>query len=150
MRILASSNCVRRRCCPQEVLHNLESHPLGELGPGDHFWEVAVLNNDDRRTAFIRAKTEVEVFILTKEDLEIVIDEHDNVEAVIRAQMDSTLAEDPLRTEAQLWAKVDPREEGWILAKKGKNLLESVMTEKGMPLQVTIPQAVTPLLSVSS
>ena len=109
-----------------------------------------MLNNDDRRTAFIRAKTEVEVFILTKEDLEIVIDEHDNVEAVIRAQMDSTLAEDPLRTEAQLWAKVDPREEGWILAKKGKNLLESVMTEKGMPLQVPIPQAVTTLLSVSS
>lgn len=132
------------------MLHNLESHPLGELGPGDHFGEVAVLNNDDRRTAFIRAKTEVEVFILTKEDLEIVIDEHDNVEAVIRAQMDSTLAEDPLRTEAQLWAKVDPREEGWILAKKGKNLLESVMTEKGMPLQVPIPQAVTTLLSVSS
>ncbi len=50
---------------------------IAELTPGNIFWEIALLN-DEQRTATVKALTDIEVIVLTVDDLIEMINNDEN------------------------------------------------------------------------
>ena len=46
------------------------------LGPGDHFGEIALLDDDHRRTATVVADTDMEIAVLSRREFGQLLDEH--------------------------------------------------------------------------
>lgn len=64
---------------------------IAELNPGDIFWEIALLN-EENRTATVSAVTELEVIVLNLENLiEIINNDENNINKLIIERIEENL-----------------------------------------------------------
>jgi CRP-like cAMP-binding protein/Ca2+-binding EF-hand superfamily protein len=116
-----------------EVLLDLQQDPIIELTHDDYFGEMAALQHSTKveRNAYVRAKTDLDVFVLHRTDLQVLLVEFPALEQVMHSQMNVKLQMDHLRTEAQLWSRYDESEHGWIQVSDCRKLLRCVLTATG-------------------
>eukprot|EP01043_Picozoa_sp_COSAG02_P001816 COSAG02_NODE_39_length_48074_cov_106.508890_29_plen_1927_part_00 len=115
-----------------EVLLDLESEAINELKQDDYFGEIGMLHEiKSKRTAYVRAKTELVVLSLGRTELQALMAEHPSLKVSLLAQMDITLERNHLRTEAQLWSRYDQHETGWIVVKDCRKMVRCILTEDG-------------------
>jgi CRP-like cAMP-binding protein len=69
-----------------------------ELGPGDFFGELALLTEDGRRTARVRAKTDVRCLAFDRPAFEALVKDHPDVATTLLATALARLAENARAT----------------------------------------------------
>lgn len=68
------------------MIGDLDGDPVVQLGKGSFFGEMALLR-EEVRSAWVRAVTEMDLFVLAKPDLRVVIDEEPHLEEVLMEAM---------------------------------------------------------------
>lgn len=71
--------------------------PVGTLGPGDFFGEIALLDKDRRRTATVRATSPMRLAVLQGHDVRVIEREMPAVAEKIRAAIEARVARDRQR-----------------------------------------------------
>ena len=71
--------------------------PIAELGPGDFFGEIALLEGDRRRTSTVVANTAMRLAVLQGHDVRVIERELPGVARQIHAAIDERLARDAQR-----------------------------------------------------
>lgn len=66
--------------------------PVGTLGPGDFFGEIALVDKDRRRTATVRATSPMRLAVLQGHDVRVIGREMPTVARKIRAAMEARVA----------------------------------------------------------
>ncbi|MDP8967558.1 MAG: cyclic nucleotide-binding domain-containing protein [Actinomycetota bacterium] len=66
--------------------------PVGTLGPGDFFGEIALLDKDRRRTATVRATSSMRLAVLQGHDVRVIDREMPAVARKIRAAIEARVA----------------------------------------------------------
>jgi CRP-like cAMP-binding protein len=74
-----------------------EGEPIGELGAGDFFGEIALLAEDRRRTSTVTAASAMRVAVMLGHDVRVMEREMPDVARQIRAAMAARVAQDQQR-----------------------------------------------------
>lgn len=56
-----------------------DGHEVRRLGPGDHFGEIALLDDDHLRTATVVAETDMEIEVLDRREFTRLVEEHPSI-----------------------------------------------------------------------
>jgi CRP-like cAMP-binding protein len=70
------------------LIGSLEDPPVAQIKKGSFFGEIALLR-EEVRTAYVRAVTEMDLFVLAKPDLWAVIEEQPELEAILIEAMEA-------------------------------------------------------------
>lgn len=66
----------------------LDDPPVAQIRKGSFFGEIALIK-EERRSAYVRAATEVDLFVLAKPDLWALITDEPELEAVLFAAVEA-------------------------------------------------------------
>jgi CRP-like cAMP-binding protein len=67
---------------------------IGSLGPGDFFGEIALIWESARRTATVTAKSQVRLFVLTRQAFRGLMAHHPEIERKVLAALENRLTAD--------------------------------------------------------